>query len=49
MEIRTEKKVINAAPKSKRECKASERIPKLPVSNPTVSFRLVSVMPTSTE
>src|SRR5579864_7412939 len=48
-DTRTENKVIVAAIRSKPECAASERIPKLPVVIPTTIFRTVMPTAASTE
>src|SRR5208283_255473 len=40
-DTRTEKYVIAAATRSRPECAASDRIPRLPVVIPTTTFRLV--------
>src|SRR5579884_2091764 len=44
-DTRTEKRVMTAATRSRPECAASERIPKLPVEMPTSNLR--AVMPTA--
>src|SRR3954462_10686696 len=48
-DTRTEKNVRTDATRSSPECAASERIPRLPVVNPTTSLRLVITTAARTE
>src|SRR3954465_10533002 len=48
-DTRTEKNVRTAATKSRPECAASDRIPRLPVETPTTIFKLVITTAAQTE
>lgn len=45
----TAKKVSTTAPKSNKECAASDKIPILPVANPTTSLSKVNIKLANTE
>src|SRR6266496_5383674 len=46
--MRTEKKVMMAATRSSKECSASERMPRLPLKNPTTNLKTVMTIATNT-